>query len=130
MAKKPNKPESKEPSGRANMTDLEGPSKKIDSSVVNALIFVDFAGPSPHSARTFEFWHAKVTSIDDPTAQGRIKVNVAGLSDHVGGSRELWARLASPGVNSEFDTWLPPRRNDVVLVYFDKAELDVCFVNS
>ncbi len=68
---------------------------------------------------------AIVTSVDDPTNVGRVKVKFDWLED---GPEGYWARVAAPMAGSDRGCFLMPEIADEVLVAFDHGQVDSPYI--
>ena len=64
---------------------------------------------------------AKVVDVEDPDAQGRVKVSLPWL-EVVDGTYEAWARLATLMAGDHRGTWFVPDLGDEVLVAFEQGD--------
>jgi uncharacterized protein involved in type VI secretion and phage assembly len=72
--------------------------------------------------RLFGLYPALVTSIKDPSGQGRVKVKLPWSPDGGGDSYEAWARLAVLMAGPNRGTWFVPDPKDEVLVGFEGGD--------
>lgn len=72
--------------------------------------------------RLYGAYPATVTDINDPDAQGRVKVRLPWMPDNGGGGYEVWARLATLMAGNNRGTWLVPDVGDEVLLLFEGGD--------
>jgi uncharacterized protein involved in type VI secretion and phage assembly len=71
--------------------------------------------------RLYGAYPARVTGLDDPDRQGRVKVQLPWAPDRDGGY-EAWARLAVLMAGADRGTWFIPDPGDEVLVIFEGGD--------
>jgi uncharacterized protein involved in type VI secretion and phage assembly len=79
------------------------------------------AGLEPHHV-FYGTYLAQVTSVDDPTKQGRILVLCAEVGNNV--APEIWAYPAFPGAGDDRGWFWPPEVGDVVWIAYPRGRLN------
>jgi uncharacterized protein involved in type VI secretion and phage assembly len=75
------------------------------------------------AAQWYGVYPARVSDIEDPEGQGRVKVTLASELDTGGKRHEAWARLATLMAGNNRGSWFVPDLNDEVLVAFEAGDV-------
>jgi uncharacterized protein involved in type VI secretion and phage assembly len=116
------------------MKNLSGISKLSVSLAAGCILVLTLASARPTRAqnadrpeiprRVFGLRVAVVVDINDPSAAGRIKVEIPSLT----GSLETWARVSLPLGGNRTGLWALPDVGDEVIVAFENGDISRPFV--
>ncbi|MCU1497986.1 MAG: hypothetical protein JWM47_1939 [Acidimicrobiales bacterium] len=87
---------------------------------ISGLLPRSAARPTGSLGAHHELLFAKVTNINDPDKQGRVKVNFLGLTKT---EESAWARVASLGAGPDRGAIFLPEVNDDVIVGFERGDI-------
>jgi uncharacterized protein involved in type VI secretion and phage assembly len=79
---------------------------------------LDARTPRGYGGRFYGAYPAVVRDLNDPDAQGRVKVGLPWSPDGSNAGYEAWARLATMMAGNNRGSWFIPDANDEVLVVF------------
>ena len=83
---------------------------------------IDARLPTGLGGRWYGCYPALVSDIQDPDAQGRVKVTLPWAPDTSSGRYEAWARLATMMGGNNRGSWFVPDVNDEVLLVFEGGD--------
>lgn len=78
--------------------------------------------PRGYGGLFYGVYPALVTDIQDPDAQGRVRVRLPWSPDNDGNAYEAWARLATLMAGNNRGSWFIPDVDDEVLVTFEAGD--------